>query len=392
MNLFQKLWYYCPKPLKRRSHFFMRLAITLHLPRLDRLARTTRTLGLVSLLISVSLFYFGTVSFATLATGVLSDIRVYLRNPLHFLLSAPIFIGIWTSVHSILSVGQKKGSKVLIFAILMLIIVPSGFAISLASGLLDSITLSGNSVLDLYQCTAFLNIENTGLKDVQITRITIGNFVCNLPRPHSSWDKSFTLDRWKSNTLEIFYTLRGAGWGTFSIDPFYSPTDVYVSNEDVTPTTFHEGVYPLEIQTQGLKTFRFEIVAEFSKREEIRGIRAGVINLGNRRAREQGYCIPDIGITLDMPPHRIAFVYSVDIGNLTLTFRHPLIVGYNGFMLFDLYYSFRGENYYYEGGSYEKAIPNQDLSLPLFKVGETYNLTLRTMENNNYTASITMTK
>jgi hypothetical protein len=33
MNVLQKLWQYCPKPLKRKSHTFAKLALTMHLPR-----------------------------------------------------------------------------------------------------------------------------------------------------------------------------------------------------------------------------------------------------------------------------------------------------------------------------------------------------------------------
>jgi hypothetical protein len=405
MNRLQRLWHYCPLPLKRRRGLLQRLAAALHLPPLDKLVSVPpHTLGLVSLLTSTLVFCFGTIATATLITGALTGISVYLTSPFLTVFSIPIFLGVWAVVHSILTASQRKGARIFLFTILALLIITPGFTICLTGGVFNSITLSNDSFIDLSHCTVFLDIHNIGIKDVVITNVTVGHLVWTFPSLNSVWWNLKKLPRGQNTTLTLVYAHPYDGMpGMYSnlIEPD-GPYDL--EGRGINPATFLEGeAYPVKVQTDGPITFGFQVEAKYLKHEEIRGIHARAIFLHNRTEENESYCVPEIVVWFDMPATSLGFIHSITVGPLTLTFEQPILIPRNNFGSTQQYTSIMIDYRVNASGQYsafvsdvwpssvvEPVLPNQPLTSPPFKIGETYSLTVQTMENNNYTATITM--
>ena len=391
MGIRRRLLNYCPRPKKRVSRFFAKLATSLRIPRFKslRMPKVHLLFGLTSFIVSLILFYSGTFILNCLMIGSCLDIGAYIGSPLAWLFSIPLFVLLWAVTHELLLEIRKKGSKVLLFVVSFLIIAPASFTAGLNYGIFDSITLLEDSVIDLSHCTAWLNIKNNGLTDVQISKIEIGNLICNVSKQYSYlWRKN--LKRGKTATLGIYYARRSFQWGAIlGRNPPYGAYR-FGSSLEITPTTFTEGKYPVVIHTDGIIAYRFEIEARLSRPEEIYGFQAKIYNLGEERIGDQNYCLPDIEFRFEMVPLSVAFIYSVAIGNLTIKFSPPILVQrYEFYNDFDLRLF---TDRIYVNGSPTTAIPSQPLNMPIFRVGETYNVTVRTMVNNNYTTSITMTE
>lgn len=389
MGLRKRLLNWCPRPRKHEPTLLTTLTATLHLHNSVKNSHLSSIFeGLISFIISLPLFYTGILIAECIVAGSSLSPVVIIANPMIFALFIPIFIGVWVAVDSLLMKMNKKGGKVLLSSIFLLIIFPSGIAAGLHNGLFDSIKLSGDSVIDLYYCTAWLNIINNGLTDVHISRVEIGDLICDLSYQYSflwMWD----LKRGEDVSLAIFYAHETYLWGgTLGRDTPYDAGTGFSSNLEITPTTFREGKYPVVVYTDGMTPYRFEVEARFSRSEEIYGFNASIINLGKGRVGDQNYCLPDIWFNFDMALNSKAYIYSVDIGNLTIKLDPPLLVpDYGLYRDFSLYLNPYHITIY---GPSTDAIPSQQLDLPIFRVGETYNVIVRTMANHNYTKLITM--
>jgi len=390
MGLLKKFLNWCPRPRKHEPTLLTTLAATLHLrnsvknPRLSPIFE-----GLISFIISLPLFYTGILIAECIVAGSSQGPVTMIANPLIFALFIPVFIGVWVTVDSFLVKMNKRGGKVLLSAIFLPIIFSSGIAAGLHNGIFDSIKLSGDSVIDLYYCTAWFNIINNGLTDVHISKIEIGNLTCDLSYQNSFlWD----LKRGENASLALYYAHERYLWGAIlgRHIPYNTIGTGFSSNLEITPTTFREGKYSVVIYTDSITPYRFEVEAIFSRSEEIYGFNASIINLGNGRVGDQDYCLPDIWFNFDMALNSKAYIYSVDIGNVTITLDPPLLIGgYDPLKDFSLYLY---PNFIEIYGLSDHATPSVPLNMPVFRVGETYNVTIRTMANNKYMTSITMIK
>jgi hypothetical protein len=370
MGVRERLWYYCPRPLKRRSHFLEGVATSLRIPNLKNI-RTPHMFSVLSLSVSLILFYVGMFLSICLLTGTTTGVGVLLGNAMLLLLSILFFSLLWAGVDSFLSVMRKKGVKALLATILLLIVVPSAIAGSVEIGVFDSVTLQDGSTIDLHNCRTSLSITNNGVKEITITKIEVGDILTSRVQNSLARDES----------------------RVFTID--YS--DPIVFHE-----FFKEGTYyPVVIHTEGLLTYSFKIQAKYSKRDRVDGVHAQLLSLTERTIDGHDTYIPSINVTFDisgfMDP---LIVYSVNIGLLTLRLNPPSAI-----WRIPIYSS---SNYlyqlgiYYVDGNYRadvplpsmlaNVIPSQSPETVIFKLGETYSLTIRTMENNLYTTSITITK
>jgi hypothetical protein len=187
--------------------------------------------------------------------------------------------------------------------------------------------------------------------------------------------------------LTIGYLDGAFAWGGYV--PSY-PEIGFRPNSEVTPTTFVPGKYPVIIYTEKMLPHRFEVEAKFSKTEAIHGFKALVSgNLGEWRVGNQGYCLPDVIFILEMGQDSITYIYSIDIGNLSLKFAPP-VLRYTDRN--DLLLIFEFGDYVQFSTFFTEVIPNQPLTVPIFRIGETYMVTMQTIANNIYTTLITMTK
>lgn len=389
MGILKIIWNYCPRPIKRRRQFFAKIAVSFGISKLENLRVPDKSLFLdiAPLAVSLILLYDGILLLVNFLTNGSLDITFLFKNPLLLVLSLPVFGGIWAVVDLLLRTVRKKGTKVILFAFSMLIILPAAFGVSLNYGMLDSVTLLDDSIIDLSYCTAMLHIKNNGLTEVRISSVEIGELHCNVSYPLLG-----TIKPGENETLHIYYAYRQFMWGSDGLSPGPSGLE-YDSNLPISPTTFREGKYPVIIHTDGVLSYKFEIEAKFSKPEEIYGFQVNIFNLHKESDYSLNCYLPDMALIFNMSQGAVALVYSVEIGNLTLQLVAPPMV--QGYEYCNDFYVFLTYNYCIWVSGWppwltEGAIPNQPINVPIFKIGETYNVTVRTMANNNYTTQIKM--
>ncbi len=381
MGPWEKLWYYCPMPIKRRRSFFQKAAITLHLPPPNAFEKLHFIRTSTSLVLTASVFYFSFFFLSVIMDGTTKGIGILEWNPLLLGFSIPAFIFIWIGVDFLLSVAQAKGTKLVLLIILLIVIIPAGLAQSLNSGLFDVVTLTDDSHIDLHRCIAFVSMKNDGPKDVVITRVEVANII-----NYSEW--TIPLKSGESYTLELSY-LRSS--------IYYGP-DYLSAGISITPTTFREQKYPVVVYTEGALTYNFEIPALFSEHEMIEGIHAETTRITQAIISNQTVLLPNIIITFSVPPRATIVVYSIKIGNLTLTLDYPSTIRglpvYNSHdLLYQLGLYLVDEQYVVDGTStFPTVVPNSPLASAIFTIGQTYDVTVRTMENNNYTTTVTLTE
>jgi hypothetical protein len=382
MGIIEKLLYYCPRPVKRSSRLLDRVALALHLPRPKTLQNLRIPVPLLSLIGTTILYYSLASIVGSLLGGKNFGIPMLIGNPLLILFSIPIFILLWAVLDGIILEIRKRRKNILFSIVILAVLIPAVFSTSVNVGFLDRVDLAEGSVLDLNHCTALIKFKNSGLTEIWIDKVQIGGLVCD---PHQGGEY---LKRGETSTLAIYYADHGYLWGGDLEETIFDTKMLFYPNINITPTTFVEGKYPIRIYTDGVIVYETEIKARFSQNEEISLMQARVFNLGEVEIGNQSYCLPDVTISLDLPRCSVIFIYSLNIGNLTLTFSPPLLVtGYGSVQYVDiLSFSFLGEGYT------NQIIPDKPVNPALFKVGQTYDLTIRTMTNKNYTAPITMTK
>jgi hypothetical protein len=396
MGFRKRLLEWCQKPKKSDSqHFLARLAVRLHFPHV-RMPQVSLSLGLISLFVSLPLTYAIMAFTLALLTGKCLDFTLYGAGQLAFLMDGytnaillytPFFVPIgWVVTNSILSKMKKGGRKILVFSALLLIIAPVGFTFGLNNGFFDFIIISEVGTIDLSTGTATFKLSNIGLTDVKIAKVEIGNLVFN--DPSDDWSGSHIgsiLERGKQATMTINY----------------------LRNSDVTPTTFKEGKYPIIIYTDSIATARSEIEAEISEIMEIYCVQFRLKYSTEETIQGERYF--SIGIELRLNFSRaVGSIYSVTIGNVTLKSDYPIRIDGNYEYKYTLMMNqepltpleisldshpgtshFRAET---RGGGRYDIYSTQPLTPEMFKIGEAYSITVRTMTNNNYTSLVTLTE
>jgi len=338
------------------------------------------------------MFFVWSLLIACFVNGSKFGLGSLISNPFLLMISIPVFIGLWAILDGLFE-GRNKARRLILLIFTLAVIIPSVFATSLNAGLLDHVSLAEGSVLDLNHGTALLKLRNDGLSNVEIRAIQLGNLTYDVSTPQYSGPSSYSLKRGETATLAIYFARNGFTWGGSLESGYFDPMIQFDSNIEINPTTFTADEYPVRIHTEGLTNFESKINTTYSPNEEVRSIQGRIDNLNEERIGNHSFCLPDMRIALDMPEGSVTFIYSVTLGNLTLTFWPRLMITW----LPDIsYMTLWGLSYLeYPSGPYGsaiKVIPNQLVSPTLFNVGQTYNLTVRTLTNKNYTVPVTMTK
>lgn len=362
------------------------------------------SLLLISFIASTVSLYSAVSIFLLLTGGSVLDIGNALRTvllPLEFVFFIPVFGLYWAGIHGLLQEMRKRGTKMLLLILCLLVVVPAGFTASLNGGVLDSVTLLSDSVIDLSSCTAFLKIKNDGSTVFTISTIEIGGLVCDI-----SWLARLgesTLGLGETMAFDVYYA--HSGYESYApslstgaeIDP--NPYDAVVyfdSNIEITPTTFTEGKCAVVLHSERLLAHRLEVEAKFVEPEEIEGVQTFVYNLHEERINDQNFTLFGVDFNLNMTFPSVACIYSVDVGNLTIKFNPPIFVQGSSGSSDDYYSSFalgfsRNEIFVNpHSARVITAIPSRPLDAPIFTVGQTYKVSIRTMTNRNYTTSMTI--
>ena len=407
MNIWEKLAYYCPRPIKRRYTRLERLAVSLHLPlvRIRSFTRMLTPLVFESFIVSVVLV-FCTVSIGSVfGTGnVLNGDDIVntfgaLLYPLLFLFVLALFGFLWYGIHSLMQEVKRRQNKILLCTVCLLILLPPIFTAGLSLGAFDSITMLNGSIIDTTSCTAWLLIKNNGPTNCEITKVQIGGLVCNLsstgaPILHSgeTWALSICYDQ---GCYQIYDNPGSYVWSQFHPGPngFGSPFEL---NMNVTPTTLTGGNYPVTIYTDRVTCHKFEVEAEPAEPEQINRIQVGVFNLHEGIVNGHNVTTSlDLFVIVNMTSASVACIYSMQIQNVTIRFDPPIFVPtVPENMQFSFILSFDSAWMGVQSESLLQptiaAIPSRPIDSSFFVYGQEYNVTFRTMTNNNYTAILTI--
>lgn len=356
---------------------------------------------LISFIASAVSSYSAVSIFLWLTVGSVLDIGNAVRAlvfPLVFILFIPVFGLFWAGIHGLLREMKKRGTKMLLFILCLMVVVPAGLTASLHVGVFDSVTLLSGSVIDLTSCTAFLKIKNDGSTVFTISAIEVGGLICDI-----SWLASFgesTLQRGETMAFDVYYA--HSGYQSYApslstrakIDPNpYNGVVDFAPNIEITPTTFTEGKCAVVICSEHLLAHRLEVEAKFVEPEEIDGVQTFVHNFHEERINDQNFTLFDVDFNLNMTSPSVACIYSINVGNLTIKLNPPIFVQGSS----DTYYSSFSLGFSRDEISVNPhstriitAILSRPLDAPIFTGGQTYLVSIRTMTNRNYTTSITI--
>lgn len=295
-----------------------------------------------------------------------------------------IFLVIWELL------AKKKGFVRVTFLATLLIL--GIFAGGLCTGLFESVTLLEDSFIDLSNCAAILHIQNTGLTNVELSRIKIGDITCDT----SSQRWLATLSRGAAKYLVIHYAHRRFQWwdeqSFYAYEDSYRASGAYQTDVEVAPFTFQNGSeYLVTLSTKGFLKHSFRLEAKHTMEENV-SFQAHVVNVN----RDGNYCVPDIHFEFNITSTSVCHIYYIKIGNYTLWFNPPQRITYWSYYSFAIHLS--SSLWRYPPKGFETSgLPSEITSTPSitsssFRVGETYNIIMRTMTNNNYTTTITMTQ
>lgn len=368
----------------------MKIAASLGILRIENLRVPSKSLilDIISFGISLLLFYNATLLLINYMNKGSLDMMFFFGNPILLLLSIPVLICIWTAVGALLKKIVKSGIRVILIISVLLIIIPAVFSTSLNYGILDSVELLEDSVIDLSYCTAMLHIKNNGLTEVHVLSVEIGKLICDF----SSYPWLGTVKPGESEVLHVYYAYKQFVWGLDQFSPYPSGPQ-YNSNLQISPTTFKEGKIPVIIHTDGVLSYKFDVEAKFSKPEEIYDFQVNIFNLNKESDDSLNCYLPDMTLIFNMSQDAVALVYFVKIGNLTLQLIYPpMVQGYeccNHFSISldpDYHIWVNG----WPAGQTMGVISNHPINVPIFEIGKTYTVVVQTMANNNYTTQIKM--
>jgi len=408
VDIWEKLAYYCPRPIKRRYTRLERLAVSLHLPmvRIRKFTKVLTPLVFESFIVSV-VMVFCTVSIGSVfGTGnVLNGDEIVstfgaLLYPLLFLFALACFGFLWFGIYSLMQEVKRRQNRILLCAFCLLILLPPVFTAGLSFGAFDSITMLNGSIIDTSSCTAWLLIKNNGPTNCEITKVQIGSLVCNLS---SNTYHAPILKSGETWALAIYYD--HYGWRIAADNPnsFWSQVEPgpggyaasFEPNMNATPTTLKEGNYPVTIYTDRLTSHKFEVEAEPLEPELesiqtfVNGLQEGIVN-GHNVTTALG-----VFVNVNMTSASVACIYSMQVQNVTIRFDPPIFVeGGPEYMGNSFILSFGSA---WMGVQSESLLqpsttvnPSQPIDSSFFVYGQGYNVTFRTMTNRNYTAILTI--
>lgn len=306
------------------------------------------------------------------------------------LFSLPVAILLCYSVNNNMQIGKATHQ-----AIFLGILIASGALLGGTYGkLYESMKLLADSKIDMSHCTMIFHIRNTGLTTVDIQKVSVGNITFTL-RASRYYHRS--LPRGTSGHLMIYY---GAGtWELISSEEEYQGPrpELYpwraVADKRVTPITFqNRSKYPVTFHTLGPLKHNFLVEAELTSTENL------VISARSHLHETEDPQI-DFLLFFNNTETVRGYVYSTQIGNVTLQFSPPLPVlpsssyWYNKYRELDVIVHETSPLHYYFYGlpTWDgKITATPEPRTSMFTLNKTYEITAWTMTNNHYTLNVTV--
>jgi hypothetical protein len=198
----------------------------------------------------------------------------------------------------------------------------------LCTGLFESIVVSSDSYIDTSWGAVVLQIRNSGLSDVNIQTITVGD-ITYTPIDYSGQKYELSLERGQNALLIVHYRSGDLAYNRISPEIAESTIQdnpwgvLFLSNVYVTPLTYSAGEkYVVILKTQ-LKEHHSQIEAKLTAEENLEILDAYGRIYGNE----------EIGIFFELNKTHIKTdgsvdppicIYSIQIGNMTIEF-HPCV-------------------------------------------------------------------
>jgi hypothetical protein len=238
---------------------------------------------------------------------------------------------------------------------------------------------------------AFLHIKNTGITDLTLARVQLGDLSYQMLY-------HLTIARGESKYLVIYYARNCCAW-TNELK-YIGKADychlVGSSPEKATPLTFENGGrYPTVMFTRGVLQHRVDLDAlvTHDERLDLKVTPWFVQQTPDSYAFQFGFSFHNISYDLSF------YVYSIDIGGTTFLLNPPELIVPVGTLQDDAFESFaisvhweQNRSYFgWTGFDYTHDISaTPPVNATTFQMGETYNVTIRTMTNQNCTTTITL--
>jgi hypothetical protein len=263
--------------------------------------------------------------------------------------------------------------------------VSAGFSAGLYSGLFESAVLLDDSYIDISRSLALLHLKNNGLTGFAINEIKLGNISFIVGQSLLCLSR---LQRGDEAYFSIYYPEKSL-FRTHEAPTYFSPIHAGPSlavDQELWPSAFRSGVsYPVVLTTNGILRHSFNIEARRTLDEEL-SIQAS--------AHQQEHNV-EVRLQFNNTGSYYVHVHSIEIANVAFHFEPPALVAPNdwpngSFQI--LYLGFREEPGISWGSSMFigniSATPEPQLSM--LKIGETYEIRVRTMTNNIYVTNVTI--
>lgn len=273
------------------------------------------------------------------------------------------------------------------------------FTVGLYGKLFESMTLLEDSVIDISNCAMIFRLQNTGLTDLKILRICVSNITYTLDWPDDR--SSYLLLRGESVLLVVHYAREKFQWirrppSEFEIETYLWSGYIrgLSSDHNPTPVTFLDGKkYQVTFHTQSVLQHSFWVEAEITSKEELTVSRARSYFYGNetKGAIQTFIRLNNTGIS-----H--CYIYNIRISDITFQFTPPMFIEPTPpvsefYRLKEIGVDFGTyEGIGYTGSYYGRITATPTPTLSMFKVGNTYKVTIWTMTNNYYVTNFTITE
>ena len=284
---------------------------------------------------------------------------------------------------------MEKGKKTTRITFLVVLAGSGSFLGGLHMGLVESMSLADDSLLDISNCVVALHVRNTGLSDIEIAEVTVGDITFDTP-----YYIPLVLAIGTEAHLIFNYVKETFIWSEtpLSIEEVLSrDTGGYTSDVKATPLTFQNGsMHPVTFHTQGLFQHAFSLKAEVTSEEGL-----DITEFIDYEADQ----FVEFEFYLNNTGASQCYIHEIQIGDVTFRVKPPfpvtlpehprdiwdyphirIIVPEEGFSP-----TIRGSSWWH-GEVTAEPTPN----MLMFQENETYEVTFWTM-TNNYTFNITIT-
>jgi hypothetical protein len=285
---------------------------------------------------------------------------------------------------------MEKGGKTTRMAFLVVLIALGSFFGGLRVGLLESISLAEDSLIDISHSVVALHIRNTGLSPIRIAKVTVSDIDFNADSTNFPLYLAIGAEAY----LIVQYVRETFLWDRTIDKPmkeeYYDETRRYSSDTGPTPLTFQNGsVYSVTFHTYGLMHHTFPLKAELTGEERL--------NVWRAFGKKTNLYV-DVRLFLNNTGTSPCCIYTIRIGDVLFQLKPPMVISpwpatseYSPQVIIHIqdwgaYYDAYG-TWPWSGELIAEPAP----TVSMFPENETYGISVWTMADNHYTTNVTIT-